>query len=136
MSPFLVIESLYRIAYSYMKNPTLTIDALDETFYKGYINRKKLKNPDFLKTWLTRILITKCLSILRKNKREVLTDQLPEKTTENYDPFPLKEAIGKLSEDLSNIIYLRYYGGYTLAETAVILKIPQGTVATRECDNK
>jgi RNA polymerase sigma-70 factor (ECF subfamily) len=125
-------ESLYRIAYSYMNDQTLAIDALDEAIYKGYLNRKKLKNPEFLKTWLTRILINECLQMLRKNKREILTDQVPEESTEYYDRLPLKEALNKLSEDLTKIIYLRYYGGYTLAETAVILEIPQGTAATRE----
>lgn len=125
-------ETLYRIAYSYMNDQTLAIDALDETFYKGYLNRNKLKNPEFLKTWLTRILINECLQMLRKNKREILTDQLPEEATENYDRLPLKEALNNLSDDLSKIIYLRYYGGYTLAEVSTILEIPQGTVATRE----
>lgn len=125
-------ESLYRIAYSYMNDKTLAMDALDEAIYKGFLNRRKLKNPEFLKTWLTRILINECLQMLRKNKREILTDQLPEESIENYDRLPLKEALSKLSEDLSKIIYLRYYGGYTLAEVAMILEIPQGTVATRE----
>jgi len=125
-------ESLYRIAYSYMNNQTLAMDALDEAIYKGYLNRKKLKNTDFFKTWLTRIVINECLQMLRKRKREILIDQIPEEATEEYDRLPMKEAIRKLSEDLSNIIYLRFYGRYTLAETAVILGLPPGTVATRE----
>ncbi len=126
-------ESLYRIAYSYMNDKTLALDALDEACYKGYINRHKLKKPEFLKTWLTRILINECLQILRKNKREILTNELPEEEAiEAYDKLPLKEALRKLPTDLSKIIYLRYYGGYTLVETAAILELPQGTVATRE----
>ncbi len=125
-------ESLYRIAYSYMNDKTLAIDALDEAIYKGYLNRKKLKNSEFFKTWLTRIVINECLQSLRKNKREVLTDQFPEEAVEIFDKLPIKEALAKLSVDLSKIIYLRFYGGYTLAETANILELPQGTVATRE----
>ena len=125
-------ESLYRIAYSYMNNQALAMDALDEAIYKGYLNRKKLKNTEFFKTWLTRIVINECLQILRKSKHEILIDQIPEEPTKEYDRLPIKEAICKLSEDLSNIIYLRFYGGYTLAESAVILEIPLGTVATRE----
>ena len=125
-------KSLYRIAYSYMNNQALAMDALDEAIYKGYLNRKKLKSPEFFKTWLTRIVINECLQMLRKNKHEILIDQIPEETTEEYDRLPIKEAIRKLSEDLSNIINLRFYGGYTLSETAVILEIPLGTVATRE----
>ena len=125
-------ESLYRIAYSYMNNQALAMDALDEAIYKGYLNRKKLKNPEFFKTWLTRIVINECLQMLRKRKHEILIDQIPEEATKEYDRLPIKEAIRELSEDLSNIIYLRFYGGYTLAESAVILEIPLGTVATRE----
>ena len=30
------------------------------------------------------------------------------------------------------MIVLRYFGGYTLAETAEILSIPAGTVSTRQ----
>jgi RNA polymerase sigma-70 factor (ECF subfamily) len=125
-------ECLYRIAYSYMNDKTLAMDALDEAIFKGYLNRKKIKKPEFLKTWLTRILINECLQMLRKNKREILTDQFPEEATECFDKLPLKEALNKLSEELSRIIYLRYFGGYTLMETAGILELPQGTVATRE----
>jgi RNA polymerase sigma-70 factor (ECF subfamily) len=115
-----------------MNDQTLAIDVLDEAYYKAYVNRKKLKNPEYLKTWFTRILINECLQALRKNKRIILMDQVPEESIEDYDSLPLKMAISKLPEELSKIIYLRYYGGYTLNETAEILEIPLGTVATRE----
>ena len=46
--------------------------------------------------------------------------------------MPLKEAISKLPMDLQTIINLRYFNDYTLVETAQILKLPQGTVATRQ----
>lgn len=43
----------------------------------------------------------------------------------------LKMAIQGLSEDLRKVIVLRYFGGYTIADTAALLEIPEGTVATR-----
>ncbi len=125
-------KCLYRVAYSYMNDKTLALDALDEAIYKGYINRSKLKNEECFKTWLTRIVVNECLQLLRKNKREVLIDEIPEEAVEAFDTLPIRDAIGKLSQELASIIYLRFFGGYTLAETAAILKIPQGTVATRE----
>jgi RNA polymerase sigma-70 factor (ECF subfamily) len=125
-------KCLYRVAYSYMNDKTLALDALDEAFYKGYINRGKLKNEECFKTWLSRIVVNECLQLLRKNKREVLIDEIPEEAAEAFDTLPIRDAIGKLSQELASIIYLRFFGGYTLAETATILKIPQGTVATRE----
>ncbi len=50
----------------------------------------------------------------------------------DYDSLPLKDAISKLPDDLQIIIQLRYFNDYTLVETARILKLPQGTVATRQ----
>ena len=35
-------------------------------------------------------------------------------------------------KELKEIIILRYFSGYTLTETADLLKIPQGTAATRQ----
>ena len=125
-------KSLYRVAYSYMNDKTLALDALDEALYKGYINRGKLKKEECFKTWLTRIVVNECLQLLRRKKREVLIDRIPEEAVEAFDTLPVREALGKLSQDLASIIYLRFFGGYTLAETAAILKVPQGTVATRE----
>ena len=54
-------KSLYRVAYSYMNDKTLALDALDEALYKGYINRGKLKKEECFKTWLTRIVVNECL---------------------------------------------------------------------------
>ena len=49
-----------------------------------------------------------------------------------YDDLPLKEAIRRLPEDLRAVVILRFFTGYTQAETARALEIPQGTVATRQ----
>ena len=49
-----------------------------------------------------------------------------------YDALPLKEAIHRLPEELRTVIILRFFAGYTQAETAAALDIPQGTVATRQ----
>lgn len=125
-------KCLYRIAFSYMNDKTLALDALDEAFYKGYINRSKLRKEECFKAWLTRIVVNECLQLLRKNKREVLLDEIPEEAIEEFDTLPIRDALSKLSQELTSIIYLRFFGGYTLAETAAILKLPQGTVATRE----
>mgnify|MGYP005813742123 CR=1 FL=1 len=37
-----------------------------------------------------------------------------------------------LPEELRLVIILRFFAGYTQAETAAALEIPQGTVATRQ----
>lgn len=59
-------------------------------------------------------------------------EELPETAVEEFDSLPLKEALQKLPKELKDVIVLRYFSGFTLAETAELLKIPQGTAATRQ----
>lgn len=43
----------------------------------------------------------------------------------------MKLALNNLPAELKKIVILRYFGGYTIGETAKILEIPEGTVSTR-----
>ncbi|AFM00198.1 RNA polymerase sigma factor, sigma-70 family [Desulfitobacterium dehalogenans ATCC 51507] len=123
---------MYRIAFGYLGDEAKALEAVDEAVYLGYVHRKELREPSFFKTWLTRILINECYRILRMGKREVIMEVLPEQG----QSFPegtlsIKLAVQALPEDLRKVIVLRYFGGYTIADTALILGIPEGTVATR-----
>lgn len=77
-------------------------------------------------------MINECLKIIRHDKRELNVDVLPEDSQKSEeDSIHLKIAINNLPEDLKKIITLRYFGGFTISETAEILGIPDGTVSTR-----
>ena len=124
---------LYALAYLHLGSDALANDAISEAVYRGLVSVKKLREPAYFRTWLTRILINECNKIWRKRKREVPVETIPD-TPENekaYDALPLKEAISRLPTDLKEVIVLRYYADFTLAETSKCLNIPQGTAATR-----
>ena len=123
---------LYRTALLYLGNEPAAVDAVDEAVYKGYLARKKLRQPEFFDTWITRILINECHNELRRQKRYHPLDELPETASEEFNSLPLKEALRRLPKDLKDVIILRFFGGYTVAETAQTLHIPAGTVATRQ----
>ena len=40
--------------------------------------------------------------------------------------------MNRLPRELRTVVILRFFSGYTQAETAAALEIPQGTVATRQ----
>ncbi len=125
-------EMMYRVAFGYLHDETKALDAVDEAVYLGYMHRKDLKEHKYLKTWVTRILINECFKVLRKGKRELNMEVLPENSSDfEEDSISLKLAINNLPEELRKIIVLRYFGGYTISETAEILEIPEGTVSTR-----
>lgn len=125
-------ERLYRTAALYLGSDSAAVDAVDEAVYKGFFAYKKLRQTEFFDTWLTRILINVCNTELRRRKRELCLDELPETAQEQFDVLPLKEALRRLPRDLRDVIVLRYFTGLTLEETARALDIPRGTVSTRQ----
>lgn len=123
---------LYRTAYLYLGSESMAIDAVDEAVYKGLKGIKKLRKPEYFDTWMTRILINECKMELRRRKKEQSFHEYKETSVEDYDSLELKEAIRQLPQELKEVVILRYFAGYTLAEVSESLKIPQGTVVTRQ----
>ena len=123
---------LYRAALLTLGSESAAVDAVDEAVYKGYLSYRKLRDPQYLETWLVRILINVCRDELRRRKRELAVEELPEAAGEEFDALPLKEAIRRLPAQLRDVIVLRYFTGLTLEETAAALDLPRGTVSTRQ----
>ena len=125
-------KRLYRTALLYLGSESMALDAVDEAVYKGFCGYKKLRQEEFFDTWMTRILINVCNTELRRRKKEIAVEELPETAAEEFDALPLKEAVARLPKDLRAVVVLRYFTGLTVAETAEALNIPQGTVASRQ----
>ena len=123
---------LYCTALLYLGGESQAADAVDEAIYKGFLARKKLRQPEYFTTWLTRILMNVCNAELRRQRREQAVEELPETAQETFDALPLRQAVESLPPELRQVIVLRYFTGLTLAETAQALDLPPGTVSTRQ----
>ena len=124
---------LYRTAYLYLGSEADALEAVDEAVYQALRALKKLREPAFFETWLTRIVLNECRRELRRRSRLAPEEALPDSADPvDYDALPLKEAIRRLPEELRAVVILRFFAGYTQAETARALNIPQGTAATRQ----
>lgn len=125
-------KKLYAVAYPYFGSESMAVDAVDEAIYKGFLKKRQLRQPEFFETWLVRILINVCNSKYQHYKKQVGMEELPEDASPSeIENLPLKEAIRKLPEKYREVILLKFFGGYTLAEIAELTDSPQGTVATR-----
>lgn len=124
-------KKLYRIAWSYLGSESMAVDAVDEAIFQGYMKRRQLRNEEYLETWLVRVLINVCKNELRRRKREDVMELPEEAGPDVYDKLPLRLAIQKLPDQLQRVILLKYFGDYTTVQIAEILKIPQGTAASR-----
>lgn len=126
---------LFNIAISILENEEDAGDAIGETIIKAYENIKKLREPKFFKTWITRILINESKKMLISRGRVVsIEDYKPEQMVnesnkeENID---LKKALMKLTKEHYNVVMLFYYNDLKIKEIAEILNIPEGTVKSR-----
>ncbi|MCI6255519.1 MAG: sigma-70 family RNA polymerase sigma factor [Clostridiales bacterium] len=123
---------LYRTALLYLGGEAAALDAVDEAVYRGLVSCGRLRQEEFFTTWITRILINVCNDELRRRRREIAVEELPETAAEAFDALPLRDAVARLPRELRAVVVLRYFSGYTLEETARALKTPVGTVSTRQ----
>lgn len=92
-------ESLYHLAYSYVKNESDAMDVVQESAYKAIKNAGSLKRKDYIRTWLFRIVInTSCYFEDRKLQEiaDVLEKNLS--TTKSILYRSLKKLKVKLTE--------------------------------------
>ncbi len=125
-------QRLYRTALAFLGSEAAALDAVDEAVYRALRSLKKLRRDEYFETWITRILINICKDELRKSARLRPLDELGELSAEDYDALPVREAVAALPAELRELIMLRFFMRFTLAESAETLGIPQGTAASRE----
>ena len=128
-------EILYKTAFTYVKNKEDALDILNETVYRAFISIKRLKEPEFFNTWLTRILINCALDTLRKDKKVLQLDEQAgianlSSNLAQEDVFDLNIAVDSLKEKYKTIVILKYFQDMTLAEISEVMQCPLGTVKT------
>jgi len=126
---------LYKTAFAYVKNKEDALDIVSDTVYKAYISIKKLKEPSFFNTWLTRILINTSLDCINKRSksvafRENIRADIGIISKDDDEIIDLKVAVDKLSVKYKTIVILKYFQDMTLMEIANTLQCPLGTVKT------
>ncbi|NLO84830.1 MAG: sigma-70 family RNA polymerase sigma factor [Clostridiales bacterium] len=123
-------EQQYRIAWAMLKNAADCSDAMQEAALKAWTKRHTLREDAYFSTWLIRILINECKTILRKRKRYLLLPQVQE---ESVPPAAteLQGEIDALPDKLRVPLVLYYFEGYAIKEVATLLSLHAGTVKNR-----
>lgn len=130
-------NQMYRIAFLHVKNENDALDVMQEVAYRTFKNIKTVKNPEYFKTWLTRITMNCAVDYIRNNSKivQLETNYLEEmeEVTESYERevllrADLEELLEVLDSEEKNLILLKYYYEYSFQEIAELLKRPLGTV--------
>lgn len=125
------MKDMYRTAIAILMNDEDAADAIQDTILACWEKMDTLQHTQYFKTWMTRILIRKCLDIRRKQELVVTMEDYEEPTVEDTYNLELKEALETLGEKYRLIMMLYYAEGYQVQEIADFLEMPVSTVQTR-----
>ena len=73
-------RQLYSTAKTILYSDQDCADAIQDTIVKAFSKIQTLKNDKYAKTWLIRILINECYTILRKSSKLTSLDVMDEQT--------------------------------------------------------
>ncbi|WP_253278859.1 sigma-70 family RNA polymerase sigma factor [Psychrobacillus sp. FJAT-21963] len=123
---------LYHTAFAFLKNEHDAVEALQEVTFRAYQKIHTVKEPQYMKTWLIRIMMNYCQDHLKKNKRYISNEFLQEMGyyTDNTN-LEMEESIASLSSAEQQLIFLKYFQDTKIKEIAEIKNIPEGTVKSR-----
>lgn len=126
--------TLYRVAKAMVGNEEDCADAAQQAILRAWERLDTLRQPQYFRTWLTRILINECKGILRQRGRQAPYDQaaaeaIPALAEEDHSD--LYAALGALEEKYRLPVVMYYWEGFKTREIASLLRLPEGTVKSR-----
>ena len=127
-------QTLYRVAKTMLGSEADCADAVQQAILKAWENLYTLRQPQYFKTWLTRILINECTAILRQRKRRSSYEQEMDESVSaplEQDHSDLNEALSSLDEKYRLPVILYYLECFKTREIAKMLNVPEGTVKSR-----
>lgn len=124
------MKTVYRVCFAYMKNPSDTEDAVQDTFYKMIKSGVVFESEEHEKAWLIRTATNVCKNSVKHwfRKRVNLVDYENLLSTKNIEIDYTFEVVMELPDKYKTVVYLYYYEGYTTPEISNILQKPQSTI--------
>lgn len=129
-------DTMLRIAHGYFTQTADIADAMQDTILDAYEHISKLREPQYFKTWLIRILINNCNHIYRSNKKYISLEEISETNQDASQDLdtPLHkfhELLECVSEE-NRLCFQLYYGEeFTTKEISDILHIKESTIRSR-----
>ena len=128
------------IAYTKCQNSSTAEDIAQDSFLKAYCNLSSLRDHGRFAGWLTRIIHQECASYhrIKQSARHLNYHSIHDfESIFAVKPNPglshsqidlVHNAIGKLPENLQNVIIMRFVGGLPLKHIAEQIEIKYSTV--------
>ncbi len=131
------IGYIYTIVLQTVSNREDAEDVTSEFFMKLWRLADTYREGKGHRAWMAAIARNMAVDLLRKTKREVLTEVVTEDASdvsvekEVIADMSLRQALDSLKPGEREVVHLKIMGEMTFQEIADILKIPLGTVTWR-----
>ena len=125
---------LFAVALSITRDAHEAEDAVQETMTKAWRKWHTLNDPERRGAWLTKICVNHCISRHRKGALALLRNAAPIHDRDVQAPVidaadpDLSKAFALLTAHQRAVLTLHYQYGYSLDETAKLMKSRPGTV--------
>ena len=122
---------LYRVAMSVLGSLPDAEDAASEAVLRAWTKLDGLRNEAYFETWLTRILINTCRSVLRKRalrSETELTDAVPARESDEKGVY---EALMRVELKFRLPLVLHCAEGKTMREIAQSMGLSEGVIKWR-----
>ena len=127
-------RAAWRAAYAVTGRREMSDDVAQDAFERAFAALSRFDERRPFAPWLHRIVVNRCLDLLRAERRLVLReaelDRLEARDASAGDE-ELLEAVAGLSLQRRVVVVLRYGLGYTPSAIAGLLDVPTGTVNSR-----
>jgi RNA polymerase sigma factor (sigma-70 family) len=127
-------KAMFNICVRLLNNKVEAEDVLQESFIKAFKNIEQYKGEGSFGAWLKRIVINKCLDVLKKRNLRFVDveehDIVEEETEDNaveYDVEAIRAAMKELSDGYRIILTLYLFEDHTHRMIAEKLNISEGT---------
>ena len=122
---------LYRIACALLRSEADRQDAMQETALKAWKNRASLREEQYFRTWISRIMVNECHNLHRKNSRYVPMEELPDRPAPDSGEQETRLMLESLPEKQRVPLVLHYLEGFSLEEIARVQHISLALVKYR-----
>lgn len=136
-------NDVLRMAYSYVKDYDTAEDIFQEVFIKANANLEGFRGESSVKTWLLRITVNTCKDYLKsayKRRVTMLSEEeearipgadMIDEIERKQDGERVRKALLLLPEKYREVLLCLYFEERSVAETAKVLGLSEGTVKSR-----